>query len=210
MASGDQTVFIVDDDADVLDAMSLLLRSAGLTIQAFNSPQQFLAVCSPELRGCLILDINMPDIDGLALQQLINDRNIAMPIIFITGHGDVSNAVEAMKSGAFDFLQKPFPDQILLDSVYRAMELDERRHQAMAHDKAIRERIATLTKREHEVMQHMVTGDMSKTIASDLNISPRTVEVHRHKVMEKMQAKTLAQLVQMVMQVSAEHSQPDR
>lgn len=206
MTTSDQTVFIVDDDMYVLDAMSLLLRSAALTVQAFNSPQQFLAECSPELRGCLVLDIHMPEIDGLELQQRINDRNITMPIIFITGHGDVTNAVEAMKSGAFDFLQKPFPDQILLDTIYRAMELDEQRHQAKAHDRAIQERIATLTKREHEVMQRMVTGDMSKTIASDLNISPRTVEVHRHKVMEKMQVKTLAQLVQMVMQVSPERS----
>tara|TARA_R110000787_G_scaffold220068_1_gene328806 strand:+ start:33029 stop:33682 length:654 start_codon:yes stop_codon:yes gene_type:complete len=204
VANREQTVFVVDDDADVLDAMSLLLQSAGLTIQTFSSPKNFLAACSPDMRGCLILDIRMPDIDGLELQQHINDKNITLPLIFITGHGDVPSAVQAMKSGALEFLQKPFGGQTLLDAVYRAMELNEQRYQADVHNQIIRDRIASLTKRELEIMRRMVTGDMSKTIASDLHISPRTVEIHRSKVMGKMQAQTLAQLVQMVLQVDPE------
>ncbi len=204
MANREQTVFVVDDDADVLDAMSLLLQSAGLTIQTFSSPKNFLAVCSPDMRGCLILDIRMPDIDGLEMQQRINDKNITLPLIFITGHGDVPGAIQAMKNGALEFLQKPFGGQTLLNAVYRAMELDEQRYQAGVHDQIIRDRIASLTKRELEIMRRMVAGDMSKTIASDLHISPRTVEIHRSKVMGKMQTKTLAQLVQMVLQVDPE------
>ncbi len=202
MPGSEQTVFIVDDDADVRDALSLLLYSAELPARCFASAQDFLDAWVPEMRGCLILDIRMPDIDGLELQQHLEDKNITLPIIFITGHGDVSNAVQAMKNGALDFLQKPFPDQILLDAVYRAMEINEQGHQKRLHDQAIQSLIAQLTKREDEVMEQMVEGHSSKVIALNLNISPRTVEIHRAKVMEKMHCKTLAQLVQIVIQVS--------
>lgn len=202
MPSSEQIVFIVDDDSDVLDALSLLLYSAGLPTRCFASALDFLDVWAPEMRGCLVLDIRMPDIDGLELQQHLEDKNITLPIIFITGHGDVSNAVQAMKNGALEFLQKPFPDQMLLDAVYRAMEINEQGHQKRLHDQAIQNLVAQLTKREDEVMEQMVEGHSSKVIALNLNISPRTVEIHRAKVMEKMHCKTLAQLVQIVMQVT--------
>lgn len=202
MSIGEQTVFIVDDDADVLGALSLLLYSAGLPTRCFSSAQDFLDEWAPEMRGCLILDIRMSDINGLELQQRLEDKNITLPIIFITGHGEVSKAVQAMKNGALDFLQKPFPDQMLLDSVFRALEINEQGHQKRLHDQAIRGLIAKLTNREGEIMEQMVKGHSSKVIALNLNISARTVEIHRAKVMAKMHCKTLAQLVQVVMQVT--------
>lgn len=202
MSIGEQTVFIVDDDADVLGALSLLLYSAGLPTRCFSSAQDFLDEWAPEMRGCLILDIRMSDINGLELQQRLEDKNITLPIIFITGHGEVSKAVQAMKNGALDFLQKPFPDQMLLDSVFRALEINEQGHQKRLHDQAIRGLIAKLTNREGEIMEQMVKGHSSKVIALNLNISARTVEIHRSKVMAKMHCKTLAQLVQVVMQVT--------
>lgn len=196
----EQTIFIVDDDPDVLASITLFLKSAGLRCQAYTSASDFLNTCSLHDGGCLVLDIRMPGLSGLELQRHLCSRGVKLPIIFITGHGDVPMAVQAMKSGAMEFLQKPFREQELLDSIYQALEFNQRQRQQLAQQQEIRRRIHNLSKRETDVMQRMVEGDMTKVIADELGLSPRTVEIHRARVMEKMHAKTLAQLVQLVIQ----------
>lgn len=196
-----QTVFIIDDDPDVLDAMSMLLHSNGLPTRAYNSATGFLRDLQSGEQGCLVLDVRLPGVSGLELQQQLKRRGISLPIIFITGHGDVPMAVQTMKNGALDFLQKPFRDQDLLEAIYRSLELNQHNSEELAQIQEIQACIDNLTRRECEVMQHMVAGDITKVIAADLGVSPRTAELHRARVMEKMQVKTLAQLVQMVMQV---------
>ena len=195
MPDREQTVFVVDDDADVLHAISVLLSTAGLTTRTFQSASAFLDAYDPEQKGCLILDIRMPDMDGLQLQSLLKKRDETLPIIFITGHGTVPTAVQAIKDGALEFLQKPFRDSELLDSIYRAMAVNRERRRAAILRQDIERRLGSLTKRESQVMELMVAGDTNKVIARKLNISPRTVEIHRTRVMEKMCCETLAQLV---------------
>lgn len=197
-----EIVHIVDDDPDVLDAMAMLLDSNGLATKAYRSAREFLDNCPSRTNGCLVLDIRMPDISGLELQKQLHDKKLNLPTIFITGHGDVPMAVQAMKSGALDFLQKPFRDQELLDCIYRALECNKRRCQELASRHDIKTCIQNLTKREYEVMQRMVAGDITKVIADKLNVSPRTIDIHRARVMEKMKVKTLAQLVQKAMQIN--------
>ncbi|HBD11306.1 MAG TPA: DNA-binding response regulator [Porticoccaceae bacterium] len=195
MPDREQTVFVVDDDADVLHAISVLLSTAGLTTRTFQSASAFLDAYDPEQKGCLILDIRMPDMDGLQLQSLLKKRDETLPIIFITGHGTVPTAVQAIKDGALEFLQKPFRDSELLDSIYRAMAVNRERRRAAILRQDVDRRLGSLTKRESQVMELMVAGDTNKVIARKLNISPRTVEIHRTRVMEKMCCETLAQLV---------------
>ncbi len=201
-----QSVFIVDDDSDVLDAMSVLLRSNGLTPRAFPSAYEFLSNYHDE-HGCLLLDVRMPDMSGLELQRHMKNRGIELPIIFITGHGDVPMAVDAMKNGALEFVQKPFRDQELLDCIYNALELNQRTSEEREYIRKIQTRIHSLTRREHEVMEHMVAGEITKVIAADLGVSPRTAELHRARVMEKMGVRTLAQLVQMVVHARGNQEQ---
>jgi two-component system response regulator FixJ len=195
------TIFIVDDDAAVRDALKLLLRSVGQAVETYASAQEFLDAYSEERPGCLVLDIRMPGMSGLELQQKLNERHSILPIIFITGHGDVPMAVEAMQAGAVDFIQKPFRDQDLIDRINQALEKDAANRAALGERNDIRKRLETLTPREREVLDLVVHGKANKVIAGDLKLSQRTVEIHRARVMEKMQASSLAHLVRMVLEV---------
>jgi two-component system response regulator FixJ len=194
-------VFIVDDDAAVRDALKFLLRSVGHPVEAFASALEFLDAYRDDRPGCLVLDIRMPGMSGLELQEKLVERRSILPIIFITGHGDVPMAVEAMQAGAMDFIQKPFRDQDLLDRINQALEKDAKNRAALGELNLIRERLASLTPREREVMDLVVHGKANKVIAGDLDLSQRTVEIHRARVMEKMQAASLAHLVRMVIEV---------
>ncbi len=195
------TIFVVDDDAAVRDAMKLLLRALGQPVEAYDSGGEFLDNYREDRPGCLVLDIRMPGMSGLELQQKLNERHSIMPIIFITGHGDVPMAVEAMQAGAVDFIQKPFRDQDLIDRINQALEKDNANRAALGERAEIRKRLETLTPREREVLDLVVHGKANKVIAGDLKLSQRTVEIHRARVMEKMQASSLAHLVRMVLEV---------
>lgn len=200
-ANARPTVFIVDDDTAVRDALKFLLRSVGHPVETFASAQDFLDAYRDDRPGCLVLDIRMPGMSGLELQEKLVERRSILPIIFITGHGDVPMAVEAMQAGAMDFIQKPFRDQDLLDRINQALEKDAKNRAALGELNLIRERLASLTPREREVMDLVVHGKANKVIAGDLDLSQRTVEIHRARVMEKMQASSLAHLVRMVIEV---------
>jgi two-component system, LuxR family, response regulator FixJ len=197
------TVYIVDDDDGVRSSIRLLLKSIGLTATTMASAQEFLAAFDPTQPGCLVLDIRMPAMSGMELQQQLNLRGATIPVIFITGHGDVPMAVEAMQHGAFDFLQKPFRDQDLIDRVQKALARDrETRLSLQKHDQ-IRARLESLTPREREVLDLMIKGQQNKVMAGELGLSQRTVEIHRAHVMEKMGAHSVAQLVRMVIDARA-------
>ncbi len=193
------TVFIVDDDAGVRSSIRLLLRSVGIAATPMASGQEFLAAFDPDQPGCLVLDIRMPQMSGMELQQQLNLRGAILPVIFITGHGDVPMAVEAMQHGAFDFLQKPFRDQDLIDRIQKALARDRENRAALQQHDEIRARLDSLTPREREVLELMVQGRQNKVMAGDLGLSQRTVEIHRAHVMEKMGASSVAQLVRMVL-----------
>jgi FixJ family two-component response regulator len=195
------TIFVVDDDAAVRDALKLLLRSVGHAVETFGSAQEFLDAYGEDRAGCLVLDIRMPGMSGLELQQKLNEKHSIQPNIFITGHGDVPMAVEAMQAGAVDFIQKPFRDQDLIDRINQALEKDSSNRAALGERNDIRRRLETLTPREREVLDLVVHGKANKVIAGDLKLSQRTVEIHRARVMEKMQASSLAHLVRMVLEV---------
>jgi FixJ family two-component response regulator len=202
------TVFVVDDDEAVRGSLKLLLKALSLPVQAYASAPEFLAAFDPSRSGCLVLDIRMPGMSGLELQEELNSRGAMLPIIFITGHGDVPMAVEAMQRGAMDFLQKPFRDQDLLDRINKALDKDRAGRELLGNRERIRERIAGLTPREREVMALVARGNANKVIAGDLELSQRTVEIHRAQVMEKMGANSLAHLVRMV--IEAEQEPPAR
>ena len=191
-------VYVVDDDEAVRDSLTLLLKAVSLTGQAFSSAAEFLSSYDPEQHGCLVADIRMPGMSGLDLQNELIRRGAHIPLIFITGHGDVPMAVDAMKSGALDFIEKPFRDQDLLDRVHQALAWDNERRIENLKTLAIRERLATLTPRETEVMECVVQGQANKVIAMDLGVSQRTVEIHRARVMEKMAVRSVAMLVRAV------------
>jgi two-component system response regulator FixJ len=193
------TVFIVDDDEAVRNSLRLLLKSVGLAAVALPTAQEFLAKYDPQQAGCLILDVRMPGMSGLELQEQLNVRGAMIPVIFITGHGDIPMAVEAMQQGAFDFLQKPFRDQDLIDRIQRALTKDQANRAELKEKSGVRERLQTLTPREREVLDLVTSGKPNKIMAADLGVSQRTVEIHRARVMEKMHASSLAQLVRMVM-----------
>jgi len=198
------TIFVVDDDEGVRNSLRFLLKSVGLTTRALGSATEFLDVYQPGQPGCLVLDVRMPGMSGLELQEQLNLRGATIPVIFITGHGDVPMAVEAMQHGAFDFLQKPFRDQDLIDRIQRALERDMRNRAALTQHEKIRARLESLTPREREVLSLMTRGMPNKVMAAELGVSQRTVEIHRARVMEKSGAASLAQLVRMVMDVEAE------
>lgn len=191
------TVFVVDDDAATRHAMKLLMRSVGLDCEVFPSADEFLGHLDNERGGCLVLDIRMPGLGGLELQEKLIQRGNSLPIIFITGHGDVPMAVQAMQRGAVDFIQKPARDQALLDRITKALEIDRRNRVGQAQRSGVAERLQSLTKREREVMDLVVTGKANKVIAFELGVSQRTVEIHRARVMAKMHARSLADLVRM-------------
>lgn len=197
------TIFVVDDDEGVRNSLKFLLKSVGLATRAFASADEFLAAYRPDQPGCLVLDVRMPGMSGLELQQQLNVRGAVVPVIFITGHGDVPMAVEAMQQGAFDFLQKPFRDQELIDRIQRALESDTRNREALAEHDKIRARLDLLTEREREVLGLLTSGKQNKTMAAELGLSQRTVEIHRARIMEKTGAGSLAQLVRMVMDLES-------
>jgi FixJ family two-component response regulator len=191
------TVYIVDDDRAIRHAMELLMRSVEMKHAILDSADEFLANFSNEMAGCLVLDIRMPGMGGLELQQKLIELGSTLPIIFITGHGDVPMAVEAMQKGAVDFIQKPFRDQELLDRISEALAADRERRTEQQKVADVADRISQLTNREKEVLDLVVTGKPNKVIAYELGVSQRTVEIHRARVMEKMHAKSLADLVRM-------------
>ena len=190
-------MFIVDDDPAIRIAMQALLESVNIQHEIFASADEFLQDEESHRFGCLVLDIRMPGLGGLELQDELISRGSPLPIIFITGHGDVPMAVDAMQKGAVDFIQKPFRDQELLDRISEAVKTDQERRSAREEKTEVRERIGKLTNREHQVLDLVVTGKPNKVIAYELGVSQRTVEIHRARVMEKMQAKSLADLVRM-------------
>jgi len=190
-------VFIVDDEEAIRDSLCMLMKSVGFKHEAYHNAQQFLDNYDVENPGCLLLDIRMPGISGLELQTKMKEMSLDLPIIFITGHGDVTMAVEAMKKGAVDFFQKPFRDQELLDRIDQIFEKTQcKQHERVEHQQAL-SRLETLTTREHEVMTLVIAGSGNKKIAAELGISQRTVEIHRAHVMQKMHAHSVAQLVKM-------------
>jgi len=193
------TVFVVDDDSAVGDAIRMLLRSVGLPAEVFLSGNAFLEAFDPGRAGCLVLDVRMPGMSGLDLQKRLQEMGSRIPIIFVTAHGDVPMAVTAVKAGAVDFIQKPFRDQELLDKIQEAMEADGLSRAEDAELGEIRTRLESLTQRESEVMELVVAGKPNKNIARALGISQRTVEIHRARVMEKMEVRSVSMLVQMVM-----------
>jgi FixJ family two-component response regulator len=199
MISTEPVVFVVDDDSSVRKALKMLVRSIGLEAETYANAKEFLESFDPRRPGCLVLDVRMPGMSGLELQDRLVDLHASVPIIFITAHGDVPMAVDAMKAGAVDFLQKPFRDQDLNDRIQRALERDRMAREVTVEREEIERRLASLTSREREVMERVVAGSPNKAIASDLDLSERTVEIHRARVMTKMEAESLPHLVQLVM-----------
>jgi two-component system, LuxR family, response regulator FixJ len=197
------TVYIVDDDDGMRRALALLLGTVGYETVTFSDPTEFLAKFDSETHGCLVLDIRMPGMSGLELQQHLNRKGSMLPVIFITGHGDVPMAVQAMKEGAFEFIQKPFRDQDLLDCINHALKQDAENRDAVARRADVLRRLESLTPRERQVMDMVVEGVANKVIAIDLDLSERTVEIHRSKVMEKMGARSVAHLVKLQLSLGA-------
>jgi len=196
------TVFVVDDDEGVRDSLRFLLKSVGMPTKTLGSATEFLDSYEVNQPGCLVLDVRMPAMSGLELQQQLNLRGAMIPVIFITGHGDIPMAVEAMQHGAFDFLQKPFRDQDLIDRLQKALAKDAQNRTELKQRDQIRTRFETLTPREHEVLVLMVRGLPNKIMAAELGVSQRTVEIHRARVMEKTEAGSLAHLVRMYLDLN--------
>jgi FixJ family two-component response regulator len=195
MKNDQPLIYLVDDDEAVRDSLGMLFRSIGLQHEAYASALDFLQRYDGKRHSCLVADIRMPGLSGLELQQRLNEQRSEIPIIFITGHGDVPMAVTAMKSGAADFVQKPFRDQDLIDRIHKALDRDRERRKGRAEEDAIRTRISLLTPREVEVMQRVARGQANKVIAMDLGVSQRTVELHRARVMRKLKMRSVAELV---------------
>jgi two-component system response regulator FixJ len=191
------TVYVVDDDAGMRRALDTLLSTVGYETAVFSRPGEFLATFKSDAPGCLVLDIRMPDMSGLELQRHLNRMGSMLPVIFITCHGDVPMAVQAMKEGAFEFIQKPFRDQDLLDGINHALKQDAENRNIVARRAEVHHRLESLTPRERQVMDIVVDGAANKVIAIDLTLSERTVEIHRAKVMEKMGARSVAHLVKL-------------
>jgi FixJ family two-component response regulator len=200
------TVFIVDDDPSVREALTSLIRSAGLRVIAFASGREFLQHERSAFPACLILDIRLPELGGFDLQRMLAEAGRQLPVIFITGHGDIPMSVRAMKAGAVDFLPKPFRDEELLSTILQALELDRGGREQHERSREIQRRFGTLTRREREVMGHVVQGLLNKQIAAVLGIAEITIKVHRRRVMQKMNAPSLAELVRMGEKLAREYT----
>lgn len=200
------TVYLVEDDDAVRDSLQMVLESVGHKVVAYSRGDAFLEDFSTDMAGCMVLDIRMPGMNGMELQRQLNSRNSILPIIFVTGHGDVPMAVEAMQKGAVDFVQKPYREEELLGKIQQAIAADAESRAELAEKHKIVERLQELTPREKQVMDLMIEGKANKVIAFDLDISQRTVEIHRARVMEKMGVRSLAHLVRMVMAVDENSS----
>lgn len=194
------TIYVVDDDPDVRDSLKVLLEFSNFNVQTFNSAVKFLATDLHRVNGCLVVDIRMPDMDGLELQDELVRRGIELPVIVITGHGDIPLAVRAMRAGAADFLEKPFREETLLEGIQRAFRYRPQKRDSK-NNRDIAAYLGSLTEREKEVLNFLIEGYTNKEIARALDISPRTVDIHRAHVMEKMHAKTLADLVRLTLSV---------
>ena len=202
MAERPAVVFVIDDDPSMRGALGNLIASVGLDVRPFASPREFLAAERPDAPGCLVLDVRLPGLSGLELQQRLATGDLALPIIFITGHGDIPMSVQAMKAGAVDFLSKPFRDQDLLDAVHQALARDRHARAQQAEMAALRRRFDTLTPRQRDVMARMVAGLLTKQIAGELGTSEATVKTHRKQVMAKMRAESLADIIRIADQLS--------
>lgn len=201
MTDSQQIVYIVEDDEAVRDSLEMMLVSMEYKVETFETANAFLESYNESMAGCIVLDIRMPGMDGMELQKELNNQNSILPIIFVTGHGDVPMAVEAMQLGAIDFIQKPYREQELLEKIKAALELDSVQRDSLKEKKEITRRLEELTPREKEIMDMMIEGHANKVIAIDLDISQRTVEIHRSRVMHKMGTHSLAHLVRMVLMV---------
>ncbi|CAA0115457.1 response regulator transcription factor [Zhongshania aliphaticivorans] len=193
------TVYLVEDDEAVRDSLQMVLESVGHKVVSYSRADSFLEDYTTEMAGCMVLDIRMPGMNGMELQRQLNSRNSILPIIFVTGHGDVPMAVDAMQRGAVDFVQKPYREEELLGKIQQAIAADAENRADLEEKHKIRAKLADLTPRESQVMELMIEGKANKVIAYDLDISQRTVEIHRARVMEKMGVRSLAHLVRMVM-----------
>jgi two-component system, LuxR family, response regulator FixJ len=194
------TVFVVDDDDAVRESLQLLLEANGFRVETFANGPKFLEALPPAPHGCALVDVRMPEMGGIEVQQELKRRGIDLPVIVITGHGDVPLAVKAMQAGAADFIEKPFTDETIRAGIERAIALDRAAEDQRSATSRIREHAAQLTAREREVLEHLVAGHPNKVIAHRMSISPRTVEIHRARVMEKMQARSLSELVRMAIE----------
>jgi FixJ family two-component response regulator len=201
MTDTQQTVYVVEDDEAVRDSLELLLKSDGKPVKTYDNANAFLKDYSEKMAGCIVLDIRIPGMDGMELQKKLNEKHSILPIIFVTGHGDVPMAVDAMKEGAVDFIQKPYREEALLQKIEAALEQDKEQRKTLGEKQEILRRVKSLTPREHEIMDRMIAGQANKVIAIELEISQRTVEIHRSRVMHKMGTHSLAHLVRMVLSV---------
>ena len=195
----EQRVYIVDDDEAMRDSLAWLVESQGFDVTAYDSAEAFLAACRDDMAGCLVLDVRMPGMSGLELYERLNARHCTLPVVFITGHGDVPMAVAALKKGAVDFIEKPFGDQDMLRLIRQCLERDREDRDRRRQEAAVARRLESITGREREVMELVIAGKLNKQIADALNISIKTVEVHRARIMEKMGVRSVAELVQAVM-----------
>jgi FixJ family two-component response regulator len=198
-------VCVIDDDEDVRKALKRLLRSIGLAVETFSSPEAFLAYPLADRPSCLVLDLQLPGQTGLELQTALEEAELNIPIVFVTGHGDVPTSVRAMKAGAVDFLEKPFEDRDLLDSIHRALDESRERRADRAERAVIRRRIDSLTPREHQVLELLVTGMLNKQVAGELGAAEKTIKIHRGRIMAKMRASSLVDLARMTEKIGIKH-----
>ena len=211
MSKSKPVVYVVDDDPAMREALSWLIETVSLEVESFSSANAFLEHYSPVRPACLVLDVRLPGLGGLDLQEMLVARRDPLPVLLITGHGDVVMAVRAMKMGAVDFIQKPFNNQVLLDKIQKAIDVHRQRMEQIAISADIDDRIVQLSSRETQVMERVVVGRSNRSIAAELGLSPKTIEVHRARVMEKMKAESLAELVRLYLTVagqSEEHREP--